>query len=124
MPVLETATANLIQELRSARLESDRLFSILKHEALYERPITERHRVIFYIGHLDGFDSIQICREALGITSPDAELDALFQAGIDPDSAHLPVDKPSDWPALERVKAYVERCRKLVDENLERAPED
>ncbi|MGI8961151.1 MAG: SUMF1/EgtB/PvdO family nonheme iron enzyme [Bryobacteraceae bacterium] len=124
MPVLEAATANLIQELHSARIESDRLFSILKHEALYERPIAERHRVIFYIGHLDGFDSIQICREALRIRSPDAELDALFQAGIDPDSAHLPVDKPSDWPTLERVKAYVERCRKSVDENLERAPED
>jgi formylglycine-generating enzyme required for sulfatase activity len=124
MPVLEAAAANLTQELQSARRESDRLFSILKREALFERPIAERHRVIFYIGHLDGFDSIQICREALGITSPDPELDALFQAGIDPDSAHLPVDKPSDWPTLERVKAYVERCQKSVDENLERAPED
>ena len=78
MPVLEATNTSLIQELRSARLESDRLFSILKHEALYERPIAERHRVIFYIGHLDGFDSIQICREALGINSPDTELDALF----------------------------------------------
>ncbi|MFL6353157.1 MAG: SUMF1/EgtB/PvdO family nonheme iron enzyme [Bryobacteraceae bacterium] len=124
MPVLEAAAANLIQELRSARLESDRLFSILKREALYERPIAERHRVIFYIGHLDGFDSIQICREALGIKSPDAALDALFQAGIDPDSAHLPADRPSDWPTLDRVKAYVERCRNSVDENLERASED
>src|SRR3569833_1787957 len=106
MPVLEAAAANLIQELYSARLESDRLFSILKREALYERHIAERHRVIFYRGHMEGFDSIQICREALGIRSPESELDALFQAGIDPDSAHLPADKPSDWPTLERVKAY------------------
>lgn len=124
MPVFEAATANLIQELHSARLESDRLFSILKREALYERPIAERHRVIFYIGHLDGFDSIQICREALGMRSPEPELDALFQAGIDPDSAHLPTDKPSDWPAIEKVNAYVEHCRRSVDKNLERAPED
>jgi len=124
MPVLEAATANLIQELHSARLESDRLFSILKREAVYERPIPERHRVIFYIGHLDGFDSIQICREALGMRSPEPELDALFQAGIDPDSAHLPADKPSDWPALGRVEAYVDHCRTSVDKNLERAPED
>jgi iron(II)-dependent oxidoreductase len=124
MPVLEATHTSLIQELRSARLESDRLFSILKHEALYKRPIAERHRVIFYIGHLDGFDSIQICREALGINSPDTELDALFQAGIDPDSAHLPVDKPSDWPSLERVKEYANRCRRSVDEVVERAPED
>ncbi len=124
MPVLEATTISLMQELRAARRESDRLFSILKPEALYERPIAERHRVIFYIGHLDGFDSIQICREALGIRSSDKELDALFQAGIDPDSAHLPADKPADWPALELVKKYVDRCRKSVDENIEHAPED
>jgi iron(II)-dependent oxidoreductase len=124
MPVLDTAATSLSHELHSARHESDRLFSILKREALYERPIAERHRVIFYIGHLDGFDSIQICRETLGMRSLDPELDALFQAGIDPDAAHLPADKPSDWPAIERIDAYVERSRRLVDENLERAPED
>jgi gamma-glutamyl hercynylcysteine S-oxide synthase len=124
MPVLEPTTANLIQELRSARLESDRLFSILKREAIYERPIAERHRVIFYIGHLDAFDYIQICRESLGMRSPEPELDALFQAGIDPDTAHLPADKPSDWPTLERVKVYVDHCRKSVDKNLEHASED
>ncbi len=124
MPVLEATITSLIQELQSARCESDRLFSILKQDALYERPIAERHRVVFYIGHLDGFDSIQICREALGIKSPDPELDTLFQAGIDPDSAHLPADKPSDWPSLERVRSYVGQCRRAVDENLEHAPED
>ncbi len=66
MPVLDAPATSLSQELHSARVESDRLFSILKREALYERPIPERHRVIFYIGHLDGFDFIQICRKALG----------------------------------------------------------
>lgn len=124
MPVLEAPVASLIQELQSARGESDRLFSILKQDALYERPIAERHRVIFYIGHLDGFDSIQICREALGIKSAYPELDALFQAGIDPDAAHLPADKASDWPSVERVRAYVDQCRRAVDGNVEHAPED
>src|SRR5579875_3589411 len=112
MPVIEAAQNKLVEALQSARAESDRLFRILKPEALYERPIAERHRVVFYIGHLDGFDFIQICREALGIESSEPALDALFQAGIDPDSAHLPVDKPSDWPSLDRVKAYLEHCRK------------
>jgi iron(II)-dependent oxidoreductase len=100
------------------------LFRVLKPEAIYARPIAERHRVIFYIGHLDGFDSIQICREGLGMKSPDPQLDDLFQAGIDPDSAHLPSDTPADWPKLETVEAYVDRCRKRVDANLEYAPED
>lgn len=123
MPVIEV-TKSLHTELQSARAESDGLFSILKPQALYERPIAERHRVIFYIGHLDGFDSIQICREGLGLPSFDPQLDALFQAGIDPDAAHLPSDTPADWPSLEEIRKYVIRCREQVDKHLEDAPED
>ena len=114
----------LLGELRQARRESDRLFSIIKPESLYDRPIDARHRVLFYIGHLDGFDSIQICREGLGIASPDPVFDHLFQAGIDPDSGNLPTDEPSDWPALSEVHAYVQRCREHVDRYLEQAPEE
>ncbi len=123
MPVLE-ATANLLAELRAARSESDRLFAILTNEALYDRPIDARHRVIFYVGHLDGFDSIQICREALGLPSKDPQFDNLFQAGIDPDSSHLPTDTPADWPSFEQVTAYVSRCRQHVDQHLEQASEE
>jgi formylglycine-generating enzyme required for sulfatase activity len=124
MALMEATATKLLEAMQSVRAESDRLFSILKTEALYQRPIAERHRVIFYVGHLDGFDSIQICREALGMRSPDTELDALFQAGIDPDSAHLPSDTSADWPSAEQVREYVRRCRKRVDENIERAPEE
>lgn len=124
MQVIEAAMSKLSEQLHEARAESDRLFGILRPEALYERPIAERHRVIFYIGHLDGFDAIRICRETLGMKSPDLELDNLFLAGIDPDSAHLPADSPQDWPSLDRVKQYVRRCRRRVDESLEHVPED
>jgi gamma-glutamyl hercynylcysteine S-oxide synthase len=120
----EIATSKLLDELYAARAESDRLFRVLKRSALYERPIAERHRVIFYIGHLDGFDSILICREGLGLQSPDAALDQLFQAGIDPDSAHLPNDTPADWPSIEQVQGYVGRCRERVDQYLQSAPEE
>lgn len=124
MGTVEASPTSLLAELREARLASDRLFQVLLPHAIYDRPIAERHRVIFYIGHLDGFDSIQICREGLALKSPDQQLDALFQAGIDPDSSHLPADKPSDWPTIEQVRAYVDRCRKHVDANLEQAPEE
>jgi formylglycine-generating enzyme required for sulfatase activity len=123
MPAVETST-KLMAELANARTESDRLFSVLTQDALYQRPIAERHRVVFYIGHLDGFDSIQICREGLGLTSPDPQLDSLFQAGIDPDSSHLPADSPADWPSLEQIRAYVQRCRQHVDRNLEHVPDE
>jgi len=124
MEVIEAAVSKLAEQLQEARAESDRLFGILKPEALYQRPIAERHRVIFYIGHLDSFDAIRICREALGMNSPDAELDQLFLAGIDPDSAHLPTDSPTDWPSLDQVKAYVKRCRRRVDDALDHVSEE
>lgn len=123
MSAAAVATSKLLEEIQSARAESDRLFDIIRPEAIYERPISQRHRVIFYIGHLDGFDAIQICRETLGIRSSEPELDALFQAGIDPDSSHLPKDTPADWPSLDQVRRYVDHCRKTVEENLDRVPE-
>ncbi|MBV9085004.1 MAG: SUMF1/EgtB/PvdO family nonheme iron enzyme [Acidobacteriaceae bacterium] len=119
-----TGSRALVEELHAARDESDRLFRVVKPEATYDRPIDARHRTIFYIGHLDGFDSIQICREGLGINSRDPRLDDLFQAGIDPDSAHLPTDTPADWPSLDQVSSYVSRCRASVDQHLAHAPED
>jgi iron(II)-dependent oxidoreductase len=124
MAVIEAAISKLSEQLHEARTESDRLFEILKPEALYERPIAERHRVIFYVGHLDAFDAIRICGETLGMKSPDPEFDNLFLAGIDPDSEHLPADSPGDWPSLEQVKGYVKRCRRRVDDALDRVPED
>ncbi|HEX4772279.1 MAG TPA: SUMF1/EgtB/PvdO family nonheme iron enzyme [Bryobacteraceae bacterium] len=123
MPV-STANEILLRELRQARIESDRFFNIIRPDAIYDRPIDARHRILFYVGHLDGFDSIQICRRALGMKSIDPELDTLFEAGIDPDSSHLPTDTPSDWPSVEEVQAYVKRCRQHVDEHLDQASDE
>jgi iron(II)-dependent oxidoreductase len=124
MTVLEPASTRLQSEILAARIESDRLFQILIDDAIYERPIDARHRVIFYVGHLDGFDAIQICREGLGQSSPNREFDDLFQAGIDPDSNHLPADRASDWPSYQEVEAYVASCRALVDASINQVTED
>src|SRR4051812_3681209 len=123
MEVVESTKSKLREQIQQARVATDELFTILKPEAIYDRPIAERHRVIFYVGHLDGFDSIQICREGLGLRSKEQDLDQLFQAGIDPDSAHLPSDTPADWPTFSQVNEYVRRCREHVDAHLEEAPD-
>ncbi len=122
MAVLESTRAQLAAELTEARRQSEVLFSVLRPSRLYDRPISERHRVIFYIGHLDAFDYIQICREGLGEHSNEPALDALFQAGIDPDGTDLPVDTPADWPSLERVTNYVRQARRAVDRAFDDAP--
>ena len=50
-----------------ARRRTDELFDLLKPAAIYSRPIPERHRLIFYLGHLEAFDWNQIARNALGV---------------------------------------------------------
>ena len=40
----------LLARLQSARQRSEELFAIVRPAALYDRPVPERHRIIFYLG--------------------------------------------------------------------------
>ncbi len=41
---------SLLERIADARKQSDALFDIVRPEAIYDRPIPERHRIIFYVG--------------------------------------------------------------------------
>jgi formylglycine-generating enzyme required for sulfatase activity len=113
----------LLTELDAARANTDALFDIVKPEARYDRPIAERHRLIFYLGHLEAFDWNLIARGPLDLPSFAPGLDRLFAFGIDPDSDSLPQDTPSDWPREEEVVAYNRRVRETLDRHLSAVPE-
>src|SRR5436189_6412964 len=81
--------------LSDARAHTVHPFSIVHPEALYDRPIPERHRLICYIGHLEAFDWNLISASAMTVSSPRASLDKLFAFGIDPVDGNLPSDIPS-----------------------------
>ncbi len=51
--ILDPTRLDLASRLAAARTATDELFSIVRPEALYDRPIPERHRLIFYLGHLE-----------------------------------------------------------------------
>ena len=114
--------AALSKRLRSARAQTDQLFEILTPGSLYERPIAERHRLIFYVGHLEAFDWNQIARAGLGATSFHSAFDQLFEFGIDPPPGRAPEDRPSDWPSISEVRAYNARARTELDRLLAEAP--
>jgi iron(II)-dependent oxidoreductase len=59
----------LLARLQQARAETDHLFQQVKPEFLYERPIPERHRIVFYVGHLEAFDWNLLRERVLGRTS-------------------------------------------------------
>src|SRR5215469_3763533 len=109
----------LLERIRVAREGTDRLFRILRQEALYDRPIAERHRIIFYVGHLEAFDR-NLLAPRLGLEPFHPEFDRLFAFGIDPVGGGLPNDLPSDWPSIDRVREYVRTIRNVMDERLAR----
>jgi len=107
-----------LEQLADARQQTDNLFGIVNPDSLYERPILERHRIIFYIGHLEAFDWNLFHNRALGLESFHPEFDRLFAFGIDPVGGGVPTDQPSEWPSLAAVQAYVRKIRALLDEKL------
>ena len=89
--------------LYQARQQTDQLFRLVRADSLYERPIPERHRIVFYFGHLEAFDWNLIARYSLDVPAFHPTFDRLFAFGIDPPPGELPSDQPSDWPALAEV---------------------
>jgi iron(II)-dependent oxidoreductase len=108
----------LLARLDQARLQTDKLFDQVKPEFLYERPIPERHRIIFYVGHLEAFDWNLLRERVLGRSTFHSEFDNLFAFGIDPVDGGLPSDQPSDWPSLAQVREYVGQVRQAIDAGL------
>ena len=121
---MTTACASLQQELDEARKRTDRLFALINPESMYARPIAERHRLIFYLGHLEAFDWNQLCRWTLDKRAFHATFDQLFEAGIDPAVGTAAKDTPSDWPSIQEVEDYNVRVRQEVDQVLEFLPEE
>ncbi len=111
---------DLLERLAQARNLTDEIFKIVRPDSLYERPIVERHRIVFYIGHLEAFDWNLLHRRLLGSRSFHPEFDRLFAFGIDPVEGGLPSDQPTDWPALEQVHEYVRGVRAELGEGLGR----
>src|SRR5713226_10738387 len=110
---------NLKLRLSEARARSDELFGIVLPEAIYDRPIPERHRIIFYLGHLEAFDWNLLAQRAFGLAAFHPGFDRLFAFGIDPVGGGLPDDEPRDWPARAEIEAYNNRLRETLDAAIE-----
>src|ERR1700684_4167593 len=105
----------LLARLQEARARTDALFALLPPNSYYERPIPERHRLIFYLGHLEAFDR-NLLSPALGLGLEDSPFDKLFAFGIDPVGGGLPKDQPSDWPEIAQVERYNQQGRTRLGE--------
>jgi gamma-glutamyl hercynylcysteine S-oxide synthase len=111
----------LLERVSDARRRSDSLFDLVRADSLYERPIPERHRIIFYVGHLEAFDWNLLNERVSAQTRARPEFDRLFAFGIDPIAGGLPTDLPADWPSQDAVRYYVSSIRSALDKHLEKA---
>jgi gamma-glutamyl hercynylcysteine S-oxide synthase len=114
---------DLHNRLLNARARTDEIFRIVREEAIYDRPIPERHRIIFYVGHVEAFDWNLLAERAFGLRSFQRTFDHLFAFGIDPVDGGLPSDTPADWPSRAEVDRYNRRLRDELDHAIEQALE-
>src|ERR1700724_2176147 len=112
---------DLHTRLVNARARTDEIFRVVREEAIYDRPIPERHRLIFYVGHIEAFDWNLLAQRAFGLRPVQRTFDQLFSFGIDPVGGGLPTDNPSDWPPRDEITSYVGAVRAKLDEAINEA---
>jgi formylglycine-generating enzyme required for sulfatase activity len=100
--------------LHAAHRLTDSLFDLVTPEGLAMRPVPERHRLLFYLGHLEAFDWNLILRGHFESKSFQPEWDRLFAFGIDPAAGHLPDEPLSSWPEPERIRRYNRMVREDI----------
>ncbi|MDD3759295.1 MAG: 5-histidylcysteine sulfoxide synthase [Acidithiobacillus sp.] len=99
------------------------LFAHLRDaDAWYRKAIPLRHPLIFYFGHTATFYSNKFRVAGLLDGHIDAALESIFAVGVDEmswddlDEAHY------DWPTVDRVRAYRNQVREMVDGVISRLP--
>ena len=105
------------------RARSRAIFDLIDPSAYYSRPIALRNPIVFYEGHLPAFSVLSFLRRGLGLGPVDARMEALFERGIDPDSAESAIPRSgadTRWPSRDEVLAFGARA----DEAIVRALND
>jgi DinB superfamily len=106
------------------RARTARLFDLLTDDAYYAQPISLRHPIVFYEGHLPAFSLNTLVKKALGRPGIDESLERLFARGIDPDEEVGDDGRRFTWPDRARVRAFVEAADSQVIDALAHADLD
>ncbi len=117
--------ADLVDRYRTGRARSAALFASVTPEAYYEAPIPLRHPFVFYDGHLPGFAYLVLHERALHGKQIDAQLELLFERGIDPSTlAVADQHRRNDWPDRATVRQFGEACDAALIDDIAHATLD
>ncbi len=105
----------LVAWYRRNRERSRALFDLLDEQAYYTKPISLRHPIVFYEGHLPAFSFNTLVKRALGGASIDSRLESLFARGIDPSDESAAAARPElQWPARDAVREFGKEADRQV----------
>ena len=120
--ILEDRAA-LVAWFDRTRARSASLFRLIDEAAYYTRPITLRHPIVFYEGHLPAFAVNVLIKKGLGRPGVDEKLEQLFARGIDPhDQSAADASEERTralWPSRKEVRQYVEAADRLLRDALQ-----
>ena len=111
-----------INRFKETRRRTTALFDLLTPEAYYEQPITLRHPVVFYEGHIPAFSVNTLIKRGLGRDGLHDDLERLFARGIDPeDQSSADSAAIGSWPSRETVQRYAADADGAILDALEHA---
>ena len=100
------------------RERSEEFFDSIAPEAYETRPIPLRHPFCFYEGHLPAFSAITLLQRGFGDPPIDAELETLFQRGIDPEDESGVTEKARTWPSRIEIRSYAASADRAIREAI------
>ena len=105
----------LLLTYRRNRARTRQLFDLLAGDSTYySQPISLRHPIVFYEGHLPAFSFNTLVKRGLGGPSIDPDLERLFARGIDPDEDDARGDDPAAhqarWPSRADVQRFADEA--------------
>src|SRR5260370_748474 len=109
----DTRRMELQSRVAEARSRTDELFGIVRPEAICDRPVPERHRIIFYLGHLETFDWNLLAQRVLRLAGVRAAFDRPVAFRIGPGVAGMAAGSararasPGDYGGENEVGARI-----------------
>src|SRR6188472_253004 len=114
--------AALADWYRRNRQRSRQLFDIVRPDAYYAQPISLRHPIVFYEGHLPAFSLNTLVKKGLGRQGIDERLEQLFARGIDPEDQASADRGRLEWPSRDEVQRFADECDARILDVLAHAP--
>jgi ergothioneine biosynthesis protein EgtB len=98
------------------RERSEAIFDSVRPEAYESRPIALRNPICFYEGHLPAFSVNTLIKRGLRSPGVDADLEVLFERGIDPEDEKAVPGGASAWPSRIEIRSFAAAAdRKILD---------